>query len=108
MYDYAEAITTAFSDFDDVFSEKYSSKLQEKIDNASGDKLSEYALISANFAFISAHLNLSKLSFISGYDGKSGESLAEDAFNYVNELSDFFYGVDKITDDDLDELAKMR
>lgn len=105
LYEYAEAVTAAFSDFNEIFSEKYGAKLQEKMDNASGDELSDYALISADFTFISLDLNYSKFSFISGYDGESGESLAENAFNYVNELSDFFYGIDRITDDDLDALA---
>lgn len=108
LYDYAEAITTAFSDFDHVFSEKYSSKLQEKIDNASGDELSEYVLISTDYRFKAIDINYSKFSFLEGYDGGSGERLAEEAFNYVNELSDFFCGIYRITDDELDELAKMR
>ena len=105
LYEYAEAVNTAFSDFNEIFSEKYEPKLQDKMDNASGDDLSAYALISADYSFKSLDIIYSKFSFIAGYDGESGERLAEDAFNYVNELSDFFYGVYRITDDDLDALA---
>lgn len=103
FYEYAEAVTNAFSDFNGKF-EDYRSKLSEKISNTEDDDdRAEYFAVQTDYAVISLNFNTITLDLLEG--SSVGEGAAEKVVWYVNELSNLFYGKDRITQDDMNSVA---
>lgn len=100
--EYAYAVYTAAQEFSDAFSGK-SDLLSNKIKGTDdiGEK-NAYAEISSRYVEIpAATMDLSMDLLLA----RSGESCAEAAVNLVNTYSRFFYGVDRITDEDMDRVG---
>ncbi len=101
---YADNVGTAFNSFSDSFYKKFEPDLNG-YEGAQKDDAQEIVLKYASLLLSSSDVTWAVLDYRHG-NGGSGEICFESAVNFVNSCSEFFYGTDRITDEELDQLAE--
>ena len=105
LYNYADAIDDAYSDFSERF-ESYSENLKDRITEVDGKTKDIYIEILAEESSLtlkSMSLTTGRLDYMSG--NESGKILFEETVNFINKASEFFYGKSRLPADAIDELS---
>lgn len=103
LYQYAESIDSIYSSFSNVFDEKYA-VVPNNFEGEEKETAIDILLARAELSMSALYVSNSMLEYLTNKN--SGESAFENAVSLVNECSEFFYGTERISDEDLDQLAE--
>lgn len=103
LYQYAESISSIYSSFYDAFDEKYAVVLNN-FEEEEKEMVTDIMIADADISMSALRVSDSLLKYLT--NDNSGESAFESAVTLVNKCSEFFYGTERFSDEDLDRLAE--